>query len=71
MKKLLLTIFTLRSIYAQNILLQIDKNMAPGSSESYKKLINIEPDGSKKEFLLYQARKGRDKMVSAFLQPES
>lgn len=71
MKKLLLAIFTLSSIYAQDILVQIDKNMAPGSSESYKKLINIEPDGSKKEFLLYQARKDSDKMVSAFLQPES
>lgn len=54
-----------------NILVQIDKNLSPGSSESYKKLINIEPDGSKKEFLLYQARKDNDKMVSAFLQPES
>ena len=71
MKKLLLAIFTLSSIYAQDILVQIDKNMAPGSSESYKKLINIEPDGSKKEFLLYQARKDSDKMVSAFLQPDS
>jgi outer membrane lipoprotein-sorting protein len=60
--------------YAQNmenLLVQIDKKLSPGSSESYKKLINIEPDGTKKEFLLYQARKGNDKMVSAFLQPES
>ncbi len=71
MRKLFITIFVVTSIYAQNILVQIDKNMAPGSSESYKKLINIEPDGSKKEFLLYQARKDNDKMVSAFLQPES
>ncbi len=54
-----------------NILQQIDKKMAPGSSESYKKLVNIEPDGTTKEFLLYQARKGSDKMVSAFLKPES
>lgn len=71
MKKLIIAILTVTSIWAQNILVEIDKNMAPGSSESYKKLINIEPDGSKKEFLLYQARKDSDKMVSAFLQPES
>ena len=60
------------SLFAEdNILQQIDKKMAPGSSESYKKLVNIEPDGTTKEFLLYQARKGSDKMVSAFLKPES
>jgi len=71
MKKLFIIIVVVSSIFAQNILVQIDKNMAPGSSESYKKLINIEPDGTKKEFLLYQARKDSDKMVSAFLKPES
>ncbi|MEA1913685.1 MAG: outer membrane lipoprotein-sorting protein [Campylobacterota bacterium] len=54
-----------------DILMQIDKNLQPGSSESYKKLVNIEPDGSKKEFLLYQAKTGSDKMVSMFLKPET
>ena len=67
----LVSILSASFLFAQNILEQIDKKMAPGSSESYKKLINIEPDGTKKEFLLYQARKGNDKMVSAFLKPES
>lgn len=71
MKKILLTLLMITSIYAQNLLVEIDKKLSPGSSESYKKLINIEPDGTKKEFLLYQARKGNDKMVSVFLQPES
>jgi outer membrane lipoprotein-sorting protein len=72
MMKSILVVLTLVSLLmSDNLLEQIDKKMAPGSSESYKKLINIEPDGSKKEFLLYQARKGSDKMVSAFLQPES
>lgn len=71
MKKILLSLIVCSSLFAQNILEQIDKKMAPGSSESYKKLINIEPDGTKKEFLLYQARLGSNKMVSAFLKPES
>lgn len=71
MKRLLLTLLAAGTLYAQNILVEVDKKLAPGSSESYKKLINIEPDGTKKEFLLYQARKGSDKMVSAFLKPES
>ncbi|MEA3384509.1 MAG: outer membrane lipoprotein-sorting protein [Campylobacterota bacterium] len=70
-KTLLASLLLTSSLLAANLLEQIDKKMAPGSSESYKKLINIEPDGTKKEFLLYQARKGSDKMVSAFLKPES
>ena len=71
MKNLLFICLFVGSMFAQNILEQVDEKMAPGSSESYKKLVNIEPDGSKKEFLLYQARKGSNKMVSAFLKPES
>ena len=35
------------------ILLQVDRNLQPLSYEMYRKLINIEPDGSKKEFILY------------------
>ncbi len=71
MRYFFLIILTLSLSFANDILLQIDKNLQPGSSESYKKLINIEPDGSKKEFLLYQAKKDSDKMVSLFLKPES
>jgi hypothetical protein len=72
MKKVLLTIATLSTLLlAESTIKIIDKNLSPGSSESYKKLINIEPDGSKKEFLLYQARKDSDKMLSLFLKPDS
>lgn len=53
------------------VLLQADKNLNPDSFESYRKLINIEPDGSKKEFVLYTVKKGPDKMVSMFLSPAS
>ncbi len=71
MKKIFLIICITTFIFADNLLMQIDKKLAPGSSESYKKLINIEPDGTKKEFLLYQAKKDSNKMVSLFLEPES
>ncbi len=71
MRKLITTILLTTSLFSNDLLLQVDKNLQPGSSESYKKLINIEPDGSKKEFLLYQAKSGTDKMVSSFLKPES
>ena len=56
---------------AENILEQVDKKLSPSSADSYKKLINIEPDGSRKEFLLYQMKKDKDKIVSLFLQPDS
>ncbi len=71
MTKLIGIVVLTTSLFASNLLLQIDKNLQPGSSETYKKLINIEPDGSKKEFLLYQAKSGTDKMVSSFLKPVS
>ncbi len=71
MKLFLFFIMTLSLLNANSLLDQIDRNLQPTSSESYKKLINIEPDGSKKEFLLYQAKKGKEKMVSLFLEPES
>ena len=53
------------------ILRRVDKNMQPESYEMYRKLINIEPDGSKKEFVLYTVKKGQDKMVALFLAPAS
>jgi len=71
MKKTLLFISLTVLLFSDSLLEEIDKNLQPQSSESYKKLINIEPDGSKKEFLLYQVKKDSDKMVSSFLKPES
>jgi hypothetical protein len=53
------------------ILQQVDRNMQPESYEMYRKLINIEPDGKKKEFVLYTVKKGQDKMVALFLSPAS
>ena len=53
------------------LLKQIDRNLQPASYEMYRKLINIEPDGSKKEFVLYSVKKGQDKMVALFLDPPS
>lgn len=53
------------------ILRKVDRNLEPESSESLRKLINVEPDGRRKEFVLYTVRKGRDKVVGLFLAPES
>lgn len=55
-----------------NVLLkQLDRNLEPESYEMYRKLINIEPDGKKKEYVLYSVKKGRDKIVALFLDPPS
>ena len=53
------------------LLEQIDRNMSPESYESYRKIINIEPDGRKKEFTYYTVKKGKDKMAGLFLAPAS
>ena len=72
MKKTVLFLLTTLALFgAESILEQVDKKLSPNSADSYKKLINIEPDGSRKEFLLYQMKKDKDKIVSLFLQPDS
>lgn len=53
------------------LLKTVDANLNPDSFEMYRKLINVEPDGSKKEFILYSVKKGRDKVASVFLSPAS
>ena len=50
-----------------DILKKVDRNLEPESYESYRKLINIEPDGKKKEFVIYSAKKGKDQMATLFL----
>jgi outer membrane lipoprotein-sorting protein len=57
------------AVDGQEILAQVDRNLAPESYEMYRKLINTEPDGTRKEFVLYTAKKGRDRMVALFLSP--
>lgn len=56
---------------AQEVLKAVDRNLAPLSYESYRKLINIEPDGSKREYTLYTIKKGQDMVASVFLAPPS
>ena len=53
------------------MLRKVDRNLNPESFEMYRKLINIEPDGSKKEFVMYSVKKGKEKIASVFLSPAS
>jgi outer membrane lipoprotein-sorting protein len=56
---------------AEEILLQVDKNLTPPSFEAYRKLINEEPDGSSKEYIFFSVKKGKDKMALLYLSPAS
>ena len=78
MKKILLVVFMSLCIFApafaldgNEMLKKVDRNLNPESYEMYRKLINIEPDGSKKEFVMYSVKKGKDKIASVFLSPAS
>lgn len=53
------------------LLKKLDRNLEPESYESYRKLINIEPNGDKKEFVIYSAKKGKDQIATLFLSPSS
>jgi hypothetical protein len=69
-----LTLFLALPVYGLDgtaLLKQVDRNLSPDSYESYRKLINIEPDGKKKEFTLFTVKKGVDKVASLFIAPAS
>lgn len=67
----LLLSFPAYAVDGTKLLEQIDKNLSPESYESYRKIINIEPDGKKKEYIYFTAKKGIDKMAGLFLSPAS
>jgi outer membrane lipoprotein-sorting protein len=77
MKKLLAFVLFLVALPAMaaldgtQILQKVDRNLEPESYESYRKLIDIQPDGSRKESVLYTMKKGRDRVVALFLAPAS
>ena len=60
-----------QEIDGNSILESIDRNLNPESFESYRKLVNIEPSGRTKEFVLYTVKKGKDKIAALFLSPAS
>ncbi len=71
---LALTIITPGLSTAQDgnkLLKQVDENLLPPSFEAYRKIINEEPDGSKKEYIFYTVKKDRDKVAMLYLSPAS
>jgi hypothetical protein len=59
------------AIDGMQLLKDVDRNLNPESYETYRKLINIEPDGRKKEYTLFTVKKGEDKVAALFLAPAS
>jgi outer membrane lipoprotein-sorting protein len=77
MKTILICLFVLlvaaqaHAIDGAQLLKQIDRNLNPESYEMYRTLINVEPDGRKKEYTLFSVKKGVDKVAALFLAPAS
>lgn len=56
---------------ANEIVRQVDEKLTPESFEAYRKIINEEPDGKRKEFIFYAIKKGQDKVAMLYLAPAS
>jgi len=67
----IIQLFSANDKKADEILKKADENLMPSSFETYRKLINEEPDGSKKEFIFYSIKKDRDKVAMLYLSPAS
>jgi outer membrane lipoprotein-sorting protein len=63
--------FPAYAIDGTQLLEQVDRNLTPESYVMYRKLINIEPDGRKKEYTLFTVKKGKDKVAALFTAPAS
>ena len=67
----LLAVPSVRPQDGNDLLRRIDRNLNPESFETYRKLINIEPDGDRKEFILFTVKKGTERVAALFLSPAS
>ncbi len=73
---IIMVIFSLQPLvlFAQDanaLLKTVDENLMPESYEAIRRLINEEPDGSKKEFTFFSVKKGKDKIAMLYLAPAS
>jgi outer membrane lipoprotein-sorting protein len=70
----MLILFLVSPLFALDgtaMLKEVDRKLNPESYEMYRKLINVEPDGRKKEFTLFSVKKGSDKIAALFIAPAS
>src|SRR3990172_373209 len=67
----LLAVAPAAALDGTEILKKVDANLQPESFESYRKLIDVQPSGARREYLLWTLKKGNDKIASLFLEPAS
>lgn len=58
-------------VEGNELLVAIDRALNPESYVSYKKIINIDTKGARKEFVMFVGKLGREKVLGAFLAPKS
>jgi len=51
------------------LLTRIDRTLNPPAYEAYKRIINVEPSGRQREYLLFTLNSGQDKVAALFLSP--
>jgi outer membrane lipoprotein-sorting protein len=68
---LFVLLFPVQAMDNNELLVLLDRNLNPESFESYRKLINIEPNGREKEFVLFTVKKGKEKIAALFISPAS
>lgn len=56
---------------ADELLKRVDSKLMPESYESYRRLVNEEPNGKKKEYTFFTLKKGNDKVAMLYLTPAS
>lgn len=56
---------------ANDLLKRVDSKLMPESYEAYRRLINEEPNGKKKEYVFFTLKKGVDKVAILYLSPAS
>jgi outer membrane lipoprotein-sorting protein len=56
---------------ADELVKAVDRNLAPESYEAYRRLINEEPNGKRKEYEFFTLKKGKDKLALLYLSPAS
>ena len=59
----------INAIDGDQILQKVDERLFPDSFESYRKIINEEPNGNVKEFVFFTLKKGRDQVAMLYIEP--
>src|SRR3972149_7000384 len=65
----LLAVAPAAALDGTEILKKVDANLQPESFESYRKLIDVQPSGARREYLLWTLKKGADSIASRSLGP--